>query len=274
LSGHWAKLQKHAEQCLSTAVVRTIYFSVSKPTYSYIPLSFSSWPYILKLMLWIVGHSDNCETFWSTDALFSIYSLVVTKYTTKFYIKPRTFCPLNACDSVFLMTPATQWHYFSVHNWWVLIAFTARYEMNDQILFRLGVARVRLWVSYCEICRESGTGTSFPLSTWVFPCQYHSTSAPLSTRCSYQKDRQVKPGNLSQSNALPETGKQWIEKNFYFFSPQCGITTWFCKSTFQNIKKIPQAVSIVWNTHVAEITLATFGYTAWLILHCLPADRN
>jgi hypothetical protein len=41
-------------------------------------------------------------------------------------------------------------------------------------------ARVRSRVGPCEISGgQTGTGSCFSLSTLVFPCQFHSTGAPL-----------------------------------------------------------------------------------------------
>jgi hypothetical protein len=79
-------------------------------------------------------------------------------------------------------------------------------------------AWVRSWAGPCEVCGcQIGSGAGFSPSTSVLPCQYHSTSAAClfsSQGCSYQKDKQTKPGNLPKSSALWEIGLHWVEKDF------------------------------------------------------------
>jgi len=75
----------------------------------------------------------------------------------------------------------------------------------------VGVVRcVRFRASQFEICGgQSGTERNFSPSTSIFPCQYHSTIAPLSssyTCCCYKKDKRTKPGNLPKSNPPSEIG--------------------------------------------------------------------
>jgi hypothetical protein len=63
--------------------------------------------------------------------------------------------------------------------------------------------------------RQSGTGTRFCLSTSLFPRQYRSINAPYSswlTCCSYQKEKQAKPGNHPKGNSLAKIEDHWIVK--------------------------------------------------------------
>ena len=66
--------------------------------------------------------------------------------------------------------------------------------------------RIRSQASPCDIYGgQRGTGSGFPPTTSVFPCQCHSTSTPYtysSTRRSYQKDKRQNPGNLPKAMLL------------------------------------------------------------------------
>jgi hypothetical protein len=64
-------------------------------------------------------------------------------------------------------------------------------------------ARVRFQFNSCEICGgQCGNEKGFSVIASVFPGLYHPTNAQYpSTRCSYQKDKGMNPGNLPKSNA-------------------------------------------------------------------------
>jgi hypothetical protein len=65
-------------------------------------------------------------------------------------------------------------------------------------------AQVRYQINPCEICGgQSGTGTGLSASN-------------SSTRCSFQKDKRAKPGNLPKSKAVSEIGEHWTEKDLHF----------------------------------------------------------
>jgi hypothetical protein len=80
--------------------------------------------------------------------------------------------------------------------------FTARYELNllniiqaNRNLERPWTAWVRTQAIPCAIYGgQRGTVTGFYPSTSALSCQYHSTNAPYSSSCSYQRDRRAKPG--------------------------------------------------------------------------------
>jgi len=71
----------------------------------------------------------------------------------------------------------------------------------------------------------------------VFPCLYHSTSAPhsyTSTCCSYQQDRGAKVGNHEQSSALADVGERWAGRYLNVISKliKCNL---FCPVRVQPI---------------------------------------
>jgi hypothetical protein len=72
---------------------------------------------------------------------------------------------------------------------------------------------------------NSVTGTGFSPSTSVFHSHYHSTNAPYSsTRCSDQKTKGSKPGNLPERNVLSEiVGHLFIHRGLNIF--YCCIPT-------------------------------------------------
>ena len=70
--------------------------------------------------------------------------------------------------------------------------------------------------------KQIDTGTSPPPSSSVFSCQYLSKNSQcpyLSTRCSYQKDKRTRPGNLPKKqcnfgNSWGRGGGQCLKSNF------------------------------------------------------------
>jgi len=73
------------------------------------------------------------------------------------------------------------------------------------------------------------TTNAFCPSTSVFLCQNHSTNCQCSssTRCSYQKDKRAKLGNLPKKIKMFWTIEQnWTERHFnFFFSALCTLYT-------------------------------------------------
>jgi hypothetical protein len=82
-------------------------------------------------------------------------------------------------------------------------------------------ARARFMASPCAICGgQSSIETGFSLSNSVSPCQHHSINTPHSssfTRCSYQRDKRAKRGNLPKSSDVWQNWEHWIASTFTCF---------------------------------------------------------
>jgi hypothetical protein len=73
----------------------------------------------------------------------------------------------------------------------------------DSLRLFTAEARVRFQFNSFEICGgQSGNEKGFSVIASAFPGLYYSTNAQYpATRCSYQKDKRMNPGNLSKGNA-------------------------------------------------------------------------
>ena len=81
-------------------------------------------------------------------------------------------------------------------------------------------AQLQSQVSPCDTCRQSENGTGFLRVLQFLPCQRHTTNTPHSspsTCCCYQKDKWVKPGELSKRHVVLETREHCTEKYSHIF---------------------------------------------------------
>jgi len=88
--------------------------------------------------------------------------------------------------------------------------------------------------------------------TSIFPCQYHSTSAPHSSSptCWTCQNKWAKPGNLQQSDGISEIEDRWIENYFHFF--------------FRSLRNVNLVAFWTLNTvHVTSHTLTAHAFISW-----------
>jgi hypothetical protein len=76
------------------------------------------------------------------------------------------------------------------------------------------------WTESSNTIQVRDTETGFILSTWVFPCQYHSTTHHHLHAALIKKANFRRLETFRKSSAPPETGKHWIKKYFRYFFPQ------------------------------------------------------
>jgi len=144
---------------------------------------------------------------------------VVIICTTRFYIKKFSVLPTQ-CIYVYFMWISEQTEFIGMYsiNWLVFITKTECIYclVQSEILCVREVvlvlhsyraeANIRSHICPCEICGgQSGAGKYFSPSTSVFPCLYHSTSAPYWPSYShyiYQKGKRSKLGNTHEAMFL------------------------------------------------------------------------